>query len=632
MARATKAKMPRASVKDNTFSLTKDGLRNFVSGIGTAKDKSLFNEYYFTPISDEQLLSAYRSSWMVRKGIDIPAADMTREWRGWQAEEKQIEKIEAVEKAFNVKRKVKQAIQRARLFGGSAIVMGFGDNEIEKPLTYEKIKERSLKYLHVFNRGHFTARDLISDINSPWFGEPEYYEIKARHGVSYKVHPSRIVRFTGATLPDDDLIAANRGWGDSVLLALDHAVKDALSTSAGVAAMIQEAKVDVIKIPGLMKKIGEKGYEAQLIERFTLANTTKGILNALILDTNEEWERINQQFGSMPDLLKLYLLIASGAFDIPATRFLGQSAVGLNATGDGDLRNYYDRISSDQKTDLQDDLWRLDQVIMGTALGKPDPNIWYNWHPLWGLDEIQQAEIASKKANTFKVDWDIGTFNQDVLRTIRANQLIEDGTYPGIEAAMEEFPEPVEADLDEEDPNVKEAFNNREEKEEEIIADAKPRTLYVRRDVKNANEILSWAKEQGFKTTLPAEDLHVTIAFSRTAVDWMKMDQDWYASGDGKGELTVNPGGPRMLDALGEKKDAIVLLFSSTDLQWRHMAMREQGASWDWPEYQPHITITYDKPEGMDIDQVKPYRGKIVLGPEIFEEINEDWKTNIKEK
>jgi hypothetical protein len=171
--------------------------------------------------------------------------------------------------------------------------------------------------------------------------------------------------------------------------------------------------------------------------------------------------------------------------------------------------------------------------------------------------------------------------------------------------------------------------------EDELVTDATPRTLYVRRDVINAKEILTWARSQGFGKSgakqLTADDLHVTITFSRTPVDWMKMGSATdFGSYDDKGELFVPPGGPRMLERLGPEKDAVVLLFSNSQLCWRHEDMVRNGASWDFPEYQPHITIAYDKPDGgMDISKIEPYRGQIVLGPEIFEEVDEGWKTKI---
>lgn len=151
-----------------------------------------------------------------------------------------------------------------------------------------------------------------------------------------------------------------------------------------------------------------------------------------------------------------------------------------------------------------------------------------------------------------------------------------------------------------------------------------PRPLYVSRPVLNAPEILRWAKGQGFETTLPAEDLHVTIAFSRTPLDWFAVPDDW-------GDFGVPVGGPRAVEPLGDK-GAVVLLFRSDVLNYRWQQFREAGASWDWAEYQPHVTLTYKLPEGMDLRKVEPYRGEIQFGPERFEELSDDWAENLQGK
>lgn len=156
--------------------------------------------------------------------------------------------------------------------------------------------------------------------------------------------------------------------------------------------------------------------------------------------------------------------------------------------------------------------------------------------------------------------------------------------------------------------------------------DAAPRTLYVRRDVKNAGAIIKWAKSQGFRTTLKASDMHVTIAFSRAAVDWMAMGEAAF----GSSEVVVPEGGPRLLERLGDGGEAVVLSFASSPLSWRHEEMKNKGASWDHDQYQPHVTISWDAAD-LDLSKIEPYRGKIVLGPEIFEEVKEDWKESITE-
>jgi phage gp29-like protein len=154
-----------------------------------------------------------------------------------------------------------------------------------------------------------------------------------------------------------------------------------------------------------------------------------------------------------------------------------------------------------------------------------------------------------------------------------------------------------------------------------------PRPLYVYRQVKNAAELLAWAKAQGFTSTLKAADLHVTVTYSKRPVDWFKMGSPW--GPDGTGQLIVPAGGPRVVDRLGDQ-GAVVLHFSSADLEWRHENMVNEGASWDFAEYHPHVTISYDGAPA-DLSAIEPYQGKLVFGPEVFEPIENDWQTTVKE-
>jgi len=152
-----------------------------------------------------------------------------------------------------------------------------------------------------------------------------------------------------------------------------------------------------------------------------------------------------------------------------------------------------------------------------------------------------------------------------------------------------------------------------------VISDLSPRTLYVRRDVLNKGEIVKWARAQGFKDIVP--DLHVTIAYSNKPVDWARAGDSYGMGQDDKGHLHITPGGMRIMETFGK---AQVLAFVSSALSWRHEDIKTRcDASWDHPEYQPHITISYaDDPP----TSVTPYRGKIVLGPEIFEEVDNTWE------
>src|SRR4029077_20407665 len=120
-------------------------------------------------------------------------------------------------------------------------------------------------------------------------------------------------------------------------------------------------------------------------------NVAKSVINAVVLDGEEDWQRIGINFGGMPEIMQMYMQIAAGAADIPVTRFLGMSPAGMNATGQSDLQNYYDRIHADQELRFTPALYRLDAAIQASALGKFDENIFYEWNSLWQTSAAEKA-------------------------------------------------------------------------------------------------------------------------------------------------------------------------------------------------------------------------------------------------
>lgn len=658
---------------------TSDGLENFLSGMGLQGDKTIGTQWIARELDRNQLNAAYRGDWVARKVVAIPSEDATREWRAWQADPKDITLIEELERVFKVKQKTKQADQKGRLYGGGAMILGVDDAAPEEPLVYDRIKKGDLKFIHVVSRYDLTVPELERDLMSPYYGKPKYY-MSSTTGTTMKIHPSRVIPFIGSEHPDP-MNNPTPGWGDPVLQAIGDAVKACSTVSQSVAGLISELQVDVVKIPGMANQLKTADYERRLMKRFGLAATAKSIYKILLIDKEEEWQRIKAELGGMHDLIKVYLLIASGAADIPATRMVGQAPAGLNATGDGDIRNYYDRVATEQKTTMQPNLEPLDEVLIRSALGARPEEIFYEWNPLWQMDEKQAAELAKSKADTFTADVNSGVIESQIMREARIAQLIEDGTYPGLEGIIEdlklngEFLEETEGDdvtdpddpdgTDEDGPDEAVEGEGGDEGDSKITAkdgrrikrvrvgkyrprDVKglrtagrfasnaaprslpaevrrfmfgdamtPRSLYVRRQVLNANEIRKHFKAQGFGTMVPAKDMHVTIMHSKDEVDWSKAGES-YPGGSDDGRLTVRPGGVRALEMFA--KGAYVLVFSSTDLQWRHEDIkRSTGCDWSWPDYTPHITLSYEA-AGLTTKSFEPYRGKIVLGPEIWEE------------
>jgi phage-related protein (TIGR01555 family) len=256
-------------------------------------------------------------------------------------------------------------------------------------------------------------------------------------GSQVQLHPSRVVRFVGLP-PPDILRSSTMSFGDSVLQPINDTIKACGMIAGSLATLISEMKLDVVKVPNLSEELSTQTGTDKIISRFSNANVAKSIINTILLDSSEEWQRIGTNLAGAEALLTAYLQIASGAADIPASRFLGLPHRGLNTTGEADFRNYYDRLASEQSVNLTPALNILDEVLIRSSLGNRPDEIYYEWNSLWQQTDSEKADLALKKAQAYKVDVDAGQIPLTALAHARINQLIEDGFYPGLEQALED--------------------------------------------------------------------------------------------------------------------------------------------------------------------------------------------------
>lgn len=411
-----------------------DGLINFVANMAVGNSKKAFDQFAVREVPPEQLNAMYRGDWLSRKVVDLPVKDIIRPWRSWQAEADKIGAIEEAETRHKLAAKLALALVYDRLFGGSVILIGAGAASPMLELRPEHVGRGGLKYLTVLRRRDVQAGEIEKDPTSPFYGEPGSYTLLSAAGASVQVHPSRVIRIV--SMPRHDVEANAEGWGDSILQVVHEALHNAGLAMAGVAELIHEAKVDVVRVHDLTEQLSTDEGTERLSKRFQNASMLKSINNTLLLDKEDEWDRKQTSFASLPELIMTYLQVVSGASDIPVTRLLGTSAKGLNATGEGDARNYYDFLDGLRKDVLKPILDRLDPYLWRDAIGSVPKGAHYEFSPLWQMTEKEKAELAKSKAETAKTHAGLGLIPDEPLARALVNQLIEDGTYPGLEAEM----------------------------------------------------------------------------------------------------------------------------------------------------------------------------------------------------
>ena len=419
-----------------------DRLVNVMTGLGTTADKRSHGAHVLSPVSAQQVEAAYRGSWLMRKAIDLPPYDMTRAWRNWQAKGPQIEALEAEEKRLGLREKVRRALVLARLGGAGMVLWVEGDRQ-DSPLDPARIGVGGLAAIQVWHRAGFTLGPMIDLWGDPWFGHPAWYEVRlagtAAQAQPVRFHPSRVVAFRGQEVPGLGLASwQDQFWGDPACQSLQEAVDNAELAQAGFAALVTEARLDIVKMPGLMQNVATEEYRERVLRRFELANLGKSTHRALVLDGEEEWAQRETSWAGIPEIIASYVQIVAGAADIPATRLLGKSPDGMNATGDGDIRNYETMISARQENDLRPLLERIDEVLIRSATGGRDPDIGFTFAPL-------SLPTAADEAGLFKTSMDAvaalkatGMVPDDALAKGVQNLMVERGWIPGLDGALAE--------------------------------------------------------------------------------------------------------------------------------------------------------------------------------------------------
>tara|TARA_R110000796_G_scaffold233957_1_gene352559 strand:- start:70 stop:1491 length:1422 start_codon:yes stop_codon:yes gene_type:complete len=453
--------------------ILRDGLENLVAQLGTEADKRSHSKFVNNKNlsldgNREELDALYRTDWLSGKVIDIIPDDMTREWTKFTGdiEPDVIKQLMDEEDRLQLSTSFNETHKWSRLYGTSYILLSVDDgNTPDKPLDIDNIKEGGLRHIKVLDRYRIDNSDTvpITDPMNINFGMPEFYRISE---TNVKIHHSRLLRFDGVKLPFDEFRRNNYN-SDSVLARLYDALTNFITTCNSSSSMVYETNVDIIKVKGLMSYLASSEGESLLRKRFALASTLKSFNNMMLLDSEESHESKTNTFSGLPDLLDRFSNYLVAAADVPATRLMGSAASGFNATGEGDLKNYYDKVKSHQKKDYKPNLDYF-YKIMAKSLGLPDDvDLDYEFNSLFQMTPEQTANMQFVKSQRDQ----IYLANSVVTEAMVAKELQQDNTYTNITDEhvedLEDFNDDTDTDTDDFESQSEQETSEREEKESE---------------------------------------------------------------------------------------------------------------------------------------------------------------------
>ena len=157
-----------------------------------------------------------------------------------------------------------------------------------------------------------------------------------------------------------------------------------------------------------------------------LENRFRTSFGIQLLSRDDSYENHAYSFTGLSEIYEQFMMDMAGAAEIPATRLFGRSPQGMNATGESDLRNYYDMIASLQERQLRPALEKLLPVMAVSCWGTVPEDLEIVFEPVMTTSPAERAELVQK-------------LSTDVIEAFRAGLLTREEAKEELKTRGEEL-------------------------------------------------------------------------------------------------------------------------------------------------------------------------------------------------
>ena len=430
MAKRRRRTAPRVVQKQTKPEMTRDerisaidGFINTLAYLGEASDLNSGNDFQRHAITQnhELLTVMYRENWIAKRIIDTPCEDMTRSWYSVSSEieQEKLDELTKLEAKHNVKQEITNGLRWARLYGGAAavIVLKGQEDMLDQPLDFDLLTPGCFRGLIIVDRtnGLYPSLELEEDMDDPEFGYPMYYNVILDNlgGETMKIHHSRMIPFRGRMLPIQEEINEDY-WGASELEHVYEELQKRNATSANIAQLVFQANVAALKISdyGEVLAMGTDQQKERVMNSVYNMNRIRNSFGMLLMGNEDNYEQHPYSFAGIAEVYESFMMDMAGAAEIPATKLYGRSPQGMNATGESDMKNYYEMLAQLQERNLRPAIEKLLPIMAMSLWGEIPEDMEIVFEPLMTTTPDQRADIMSKQAGAIIQAFSAGLISQ----------------------------------------------------------------------------------------------------------------------------------------------------------------------------------------------------------------------------
>jgi len=396
-------------------------------------------DYPLTRMTDNYALlnSLYRSGGICKSVVSIIPNDMTRKWytlSGGIGPE-HLRTLKQVERDTGLRESLDRGLQFGSLYGGVAGLIRIRGQEavLDKPLDLSAILPGTFEGVQIFDRWCGITPDTELVFHRGQMA-PKYYRIEdPESSFSTRVHHSRIIRFTGGILPYLEEMA-ELYWGESDIEPIyrDIVLYDNVMENMG--NLTFRANIDTMEVQNLDQLFSLTSTEQQ--RRFWRVMQAQSVMQSnfgtRLVNAGDKVYNTQYSFTGFDHVTEAVQLNLCAKTHIPMTRLFGRSPAGMNATGESDLKNYYEYIDIRRETRLRPILEQLLPVLCMSAWGMVPDDLEIQFPPLWTPTAKEVAEIVEKKASAVRDMFQAGLIQADTAQKELKALSVETGMFGSI--------------------------------------------------------------------------------------------------------------------------------------------------------------------------------------------------------
>lgn len=383
-----------------------------------------------------QLAALIAQNWLVFKACDMPSRDALR--NGWRITgdltSLQKDLLESSDTRMGIKRTLRDFLTMGRVFGVRIALPQINyadpDKAYKLPFNPDSVTTGMFQGWVTVDP-YWTAPQVTADRpDNMHFYEPEYWVIGGR-----TYHRSHLIIYRHGLLAD--ILKPAYYYGGIPLPQLIMERVYGAERTANEAPLLALTKRTVVYKTDLAKALANFGELERRIQQQTELWNNHGV--RIIDKEADEHDQHDTALADLDALIMTQYQLVAAASEVPATKLLGTSAKGFNATGENDEKNYHECLESIQGNDLQPLLDRH-YLLLARSTGIA-VTVTAEWNPLAvpTAAESASAELAHAQADGVLVDK--GIVGPDEVRK-RLNDE-EGGRWAGqLEGEAPEPPEP----------------------------------------------------------------------------------------------------------------------------------------------------------------------------------------------